>query len=256
VPPRLHYRRAGRGPTLVLQHGFLGGGEVWLPQIAYLARMFDVITPDLPGFAGSAHLPPADRIDDMAAAVVGLLDDLGIARFDLVGHSMGGMVAQQIAADVGSRIDGLVLYGTASSGAMPRRFETFEESARRFARDGLEATARRIAATWFVEGEQSAYFPLCLGSGNGTTLEAALAGLRAMPAWDGSARTGGFAMRTLVIGGDRDLSYSLDEMLALSRAIPNAELCVLPGCAHNAHLERPDLFNQVVAGFLQAIRRA
>jgi pimeloyl-ACP methyl ester carboxylesterase len=63
-------------------------------------------------------------------------------------------------------------------------------------------------------------------------------------------------MRTLVIGGDRDLSYSLDEMLALSRAIPNAELCVLPGCAHNAHLERPDLFNQVVAGFLQAIRRA
>jgi pimeloyl-ACP methyl ester carboxylesterase len=93
-----------------------------------------------------------------------------------------------------------------------------------------------------------------LASGKGTTIEAALAGLRAMPAWDLSAKIGTLTMPTLVIGGDRDRSYSLDEMSALSRAIPKAELCILPGCAHNAHLERPDLFNQVIATFLQTSR--
>lgn len=253
MPGTLHYRRFGQGPTLVLQHGYLGGGGIWLPQIVSFSRMFDVIAPDLQGFANSGPLPPVDRIEDMAAAVVRLLDSLGVEDFYLVGHSMGGMVVQQIAEDVGSRINRLVLYGTACSGAMPRRFESFDESARRLNLEGLEATMERIAATWFVEGQAAPYYPLCLESGRGTTLEAAKAALKAMRAWDLSAKIGSFAMPTLVIGGDRDRSYSLDEMAHLAGSIPDAQLCLLPGCAHNAHLEKPDLFNQVLAGFLQSI---
>jgi pimeloyl-ACP methyl ester carboxylesterase len=246
----LNYRRTGRGPTLVLQHGYLGGGGIWLPQIVHFSGMYDVIAPDLPGFAGSGHLPPVDRIEDMAGAVIELLDSLGVESFHLIGHSMGGMVVQQIAAEVGPRIDRLVLYGTACSGAMPRRFETFEESMRKLARDGLEATSERIAATWFRQGRAAPYFPMCLESGRGTTLEAALAGLTAMPAWDRSAEIADFPMPTLVIGGDHDRSYSLDEMGHLARTIPDAQLALLPGCAHNAHLEKPDLFNRIVGDFL------
>ena len=109
---------------------------------------------------------------------------------------------------------------------------------------------RGIGKTWFVEGEDAPNYWLCQNSGNGTTLEAALAGLRAMPAWDGSDRLGNLSMPVMVMGGDRDRSYSLDEMVHLYRSIPNARLGLLPHCAHNAHLEKPDLFNQILADFL------
>lgn len=246
----LNYYRRGQGPVLVLQHGFLGGGSLWMPQIAFFSRMFDVIAPDLPGYAGSAQIPPADSIAGMAAAVVDLLDALGVGDFCLVGHSMGGMVVQAMAASQGARIQKLVLYGTACSGEMPKRFEPFSETARTMAAEGVETTGARIGKTWFVEGERAPYYPLCQNSGAGTTLEAALAGLRAMPAWDGTAALANLAMPTLVMGGDRDRSYSLQEMAFLAATLPDAQLAILPGCAHNAHLEKPDLFNQMLADFL------
>lgn len=248
----LNYGRFGKGPVLVLQHGYIGGHTIWTPQIPFFSRMFDVIAVDLPGHAGSAHVPPCETIGCMAEAVLALLDDLSVDRFHLLGHSMGGMVVQEMAARAGDRIDKLVLYGTACSGAMPKRFEPFEETARTMEREGIEATGRRIGATWFRQGKDAPNYMLCQNSGNGTTLETALAGLRAMPAWDGTAALPGFTMPTLVMGGDGDRSYSLEEMNYLYRTIPDARLAIMPGCAHNAHLEKPDLFNQILADFLLA----
>lgn len=246
----LNYGRSGRGPTLVMQHGYIGGHTIWTPQIPFFSRFFDVIIPDLPGHAGSAHVPPCETIECMAEAVLELLDDLSVDRFHLLGHSMGGMVVQAMAAQAGERIEKLVLYGTACSGAMPKRFEPFSETAKTMERDGIEATGRRIGATWFRQGEKAPLYMMCQNSGIGTTLETALAGLRAMPAWDGTDALAGFDMPTLVMGGDGDRSYSLEEMTHLARSIPDARLAIMPGCAHNAHLEKPDMFNQILADFL------
>src|SRR4029079_4406330 len=89
----LHYRRHGNGTPLIMQHGFLGGSGYWVPQFPAFGKVFDIIAPDLPGFAGSAAELAQDSIEGMAAAVIGLVDALGIDRFHLLGHSMGGMVA-------------------------------------------------------------------------------------------------------------------------------------------------------------------
>src|SRR5215470_11167237 len=95
----LHYIRYGKGTPLIMQHGFLGGGGYWVPQFPAFGKGFDIVAPDLPGFAGSGAEPPQDSIEGMAGAVVALADALKIERFHLIGHSMGGMVAQQIALD-------------------------------------------------------------------------------------------------------------------------------------------------------------
>jgi 2-hydroxy-6-oxonona-2,4-dienedioate hydrolase len=249
----LNFRRAGRGRrVLVLQHGFVGGSGYWAPLMAHLEPYFDIIAPDLPGFAGSAHLPAPDSIGGLAAAVIELLHQLGIERFALLGHSMGGAVAQQLALDHPARIERLVLYGTAACGDLPGRFETFEESVRRVERDGIAATAERIAATWFVHGRAAALFPLCAEAGRGAALEAAIACLWAIPRFDVRARLGEIDIPTLVIGGDRDRSVALAPLIELQDGIRGAQLCVLPGCAHCVHLERPDLFNRVVGDFLLA----
>ena len=95
----LHCRRFGEGRALVLLHGFLGGSGYWAPQISHFARMFEVIAPDLPGFAGSHAQPTPDTISGFAPVLLDFLDRISIGRFALVGHSLGGMVAQQIALD-------------------------------------------------------------------------------------------------------------------------------------------------------------
>ena len=248
----LHYRRYGKGTPLIMQHGFLGGSGYWVPQFPAFGKCFDVVAPDLPGFAGSAEEPIQDSIEGMAGAVVALADALDVEHFYLLGHSMGGMVAQQIALDHPQRVQKLVLYGTASLGDLPKRFETLAASRARLHQEGIEAVSRRIVPTWFVEGEASPYFGLCFEAGKGVKAVAADKALAALGTWNVGARLSELKMPTLVICGDRDRSISLDQAVALSAGIKGSQLCIAPGCAHNVHLESPEFFALTVRDFLLA----
>ena len=246
----LNYRRHGSGPPLILQHGFLGGGGYWEPQFAAFARRFDVIAPDLPGFAGSAGIPAPDSVEGFAAALVGLLDHLQIRQTMLLGHSMGSMISLQIALDYPGRVERLVLYGSSASGKLPKRFEPLEASIARIESQGVEATADHIVPTWFVDGKAAPFASMCREAGRGTTTEAAVRALRSLDNWDVGGRLGEIKIPVLVICGDRDRSTSPDQSYRLWEAIEDCQLCVVPGCAHNVHLERPDLFSTIVLDFL------
>ncbi|WP_018700192.1 alpha/beta fold hydrolase [Amorphus coralli] len=247
---RLGGLRAGAGPPLVLVHGYLGGAAMWEREVARFAGAFDVIAPDLPGYGGSADRPAPDRIGGYAAAVLAHLDTLGLDRFHLLGHSMGGMIAQEMAATAPGRVDRLVLYGTGPRGVLPDRFEPIQTSRQRLKADGVAATARRIAATWFRDGEKAPAFALCERLGQAISLETARAGLDAMEAWDGREALGRIGAPTLVLWGDRDRSYGWPQPEALWRGIGGASLAVVPGCAHNVHQEKPEIFATLLADFL------
>jgi pimeloyl-ACP methyl ester carboxylesterase len=248
----LHYARTGQGPVLVLQHGFLGGGGYWRAQMDAFRSRFDVIAPDLAGFAGSANEPVRTSIEGHAAALVELLDALDVERFHLLGHSMGGMVALQAALDHPRRVASLILYGTASTGTLPERFETFEASIGRVEKEGVEACARRIASTWLIDGDASDKLALCLEATRGTRQAAAVAALSSFGRWDVTQRLNELRMPTLVISGDRDRSVDARHSIALWRAIGGSELCIAPRCAHGVHLDDGALFDHVVGRFLQA----
>lgn len=246
----LNFRRYGAGPTLVLQHGFVGGGGYFAPQAAALSRFFDVICPDLPGFAGSASVSAEMTTTGLSRALIELLDELGVERFSLLGHSMGGGVALQTALDHPRRVHKLVLYGTASTGRMPKRFETVKETLDRIRLDGIQATAERIAATWFVEGARAPMYDFCVSAAGEPNQAAAMKAIENFQKWDVSERLGELKMPVLVICGDRDRSYSLEDTLAMMRRIARSELCVLPNCAHAAHLEAPEIFTELLTTFL------
>ena len=133
---------------------------------------------------------------------------------------------------------------------MPDRFETINQSRARIRAGGVSVAARRIAATWFVQGEAAAGYPLCVKLGETVSEQTALAGLTAMETWDGRAALPDIAQKTLVFWGDRERSYLWPQPEALWNGIADSSLCVLPGCAHAMHLEEPDLFNQIVVRFL------
>jgi pimeloyl-ACP methyl ester carboxylesterase len=96
----LAYTRTGAGAPLVLLHGIGSSRHAWEPVIPALARHFDVLAVDLPGFGDSGPLPPEveSRPAALAAAVAGLLDELSVSAPHVAGNSLGGWVALELAA--------------------------------------------------------------------------------------------------------------------------------------------------------------
>ena len=244
------FRRAGVGPVLVFVHGYLGGSAQWLSQIETFSPRFDVIAPDLAGFGDAAGSPSPDRIEEHARQMIALLDGLGVDRFRLVGHSMGGMVVQAMARAASPRIERLVLYGTGPRGILPDRFEPIAVSRQRLKAEGVAATARRISATWFLDGSDAPGHPSAAALGESVSLQAANAGLTAMEAFDGRGGLADIECPTLVLWGDHDRSYGWSQPEALWRGIAGSRLAVVPGCAHMVHLEKPQLFDAILADFL------
>jgi pimeloyl-ACP methyl ester carboxylesterase len=249
---RLSLLREGSGPALVLVHGYFGSGGHWRGQVEAFRDRFDVIAPNLAGFGDSAHLQAPDSIAGHARLVWELLDSLDIDEIRLLGHSMGGMVVQEMTAQQPGRVARLVLYGTGPVGVLPGRFETIETSRQRLAAEGVTATMRRIAATWFVDEAAAPGYAVCEAEGMKATTQAAAASLTSWEGWDGTAALARIRAPTLILWGEHDRSYNRSQPEALLRGIPDARLEVLPGCAHAAHLEQPDLFNRLLGDFLLA----
>ena len=233
---------------LVLVHGFMGGSDQWELQ-APLAAGRDLIAVDLPGFGKNAHMGPVAAIPEFAEWV---LAEVGAEQFDLLGHSMGGMIVQEMVRLAPGRVRKLVLYGTGAVGTIPGRFEPIETSIQRARTDGPKSTARRIAATWFLKKEKAPEFSACAQIAEASTLPAIVSGLQAMQDWSGLDNLAKITSPTLVLWGDNDRTYSWPQIETLWRNIPGCQLAVLPACAHAVHMERPSLFNQLIDGFLVA----
>ena len=246
----LSHIRAGSGFPLVLVHGYLGGAGQWQAEVERFASGHDVIALDLPGFGAAADRDGCDRIAGFADAIIALLDGLGLRQFDLLGHSMGGMIVQDLALRNPGRIRKLVLYGTGPLGLMPDRFARRAVPRTRRRQDGVPATSRRIGATWFVNGEACSAFPTVRHIGEQASLGAALAALDAMEHWDGRDSMAALTMPTRIIWGDHDRSYRWPQVQSLWQGLPNADLAVIPGASHAAHLEKPQIFHPVLADFL------
>ena len=116
----LSYKRVGKGRPLVLVHGYLGGQNMWRFQ-EDLKEDFDLIMPSLAGYGESADLTAPSTIRENAQLVFELLDHLQIETFYLLGHSMGGMIVQEMAAMKPERVEKLICFGTGSIGALPNR---------------------------------------------------------------------------------------------------------------------------------------
>ena len=242
----------GRGMPLVLVHGFLGSSDMWKPQIEYFKKDHRVIFLDLPGFGKSNKMKSCDTIKCLAKIVLDSLKLKKIKKFNLLGHSMGGMIVQEIVKLVGDeQVLKLICYGTGPRGNIPGRFETIDQSREKLKINGLKDTAHRIAKTWFIKEEKAKYFYLCEEAGKQTSIEATDNGLVAMKNWDGVKNLQNIKNETLIVWGDQDKAYNFNQVETLNDNIPNSNLKIIKGCSHNVHLEKPDEFNTIVSEFLK-----
>ena len=247
---KIYINDTGQGFPLVLVHGYLGSSEMWCLQRDYLSKFFRVISPALPGFGESHEAQSLDSINDMAKFVINIIDEKKIDKFNLLGHSMGGMIVQEIARLAGDRINKLICFATGSIGEIPGRFEPINETRKRLKEDGAKISFSRVPKKWFVKGDQDKNYFLCSNAVQHVSSKTADNALKAMKGWSGIDNLKNIKNETLIVWGDKDTSYNFDQVDTINKNINNSRLEIFKGCAHNVHLEQPEKFNELIKFFL------
>ena len=186
----------------------------------------------------------------MAKEIINVLDQKKIDKFNLIGHSMGGMIVQEITKLIGNRVNKLICFATGSIGDIPGRFESMDETREKLKKEGTQLSFSRVPPKWFVKGDKDKNYFLCENAVKNVSLETADNALLAMKNWRGKENLKNIKNDTLIIWGDKDTSYNFDQVDTLNKNIKNSRLEIFKDCAHNVHLEQPDQFNNLVKEFI------
>jgi pimeloyl-ACP methyl ester carboxylesterase len=244
------YRRAGRGPPVVLAHGAAGDSRSWQPQIEGLADEFTVIAWDEPGAGASSDLPARFGFADYARCLGALVDSLGVGPVHLGGLSWGGMVALELQRLRPELVVTLILADTYAGwkGSLP-------EEERRARVEGLRRMLAAPAGSFdptfpglFAAGPPPQFAAL-LDEMAADVRRQSMAVLLGMADLDLRDRLPGVSVPALLIWGEEDARSPLRVAREFEAAIPGGELVLIPGAGHMSNLERPEAFNDAVRGF-------
>jgi 3-oxoadipate enol-lactonase len=256
---RIHYERSGSGFPLLLIHAGIADGRMWEPQVKAWANQFDMIRPDLRGF-GDSELPPAPYSE--RADVVALLDHLGVDRAHVVGCSMGGTLAIDLAVEHPERVERLVLVAAGVSGSDLGKSDAalFVDIEAADKAGDLDAVNRAEVRLWVdgprrAEGSAAAAVRDLVLDMNGRSLLTDWASAEHQ-ALDPPAigRLGDITAPTLVVVGDEDLPHASANAGVITSKVPGARRATISGAAHLPSLERPAEFNRLVLAFLTESR--
>lgn len=251
---RLHYESAGRGEPLLLIHGLGSSTRDWESQVAAFSRDFRVITFDLRGHGRSDKPRGPYSIGLLAEDTLALLQALDISAH-LVGLSLGGMVAFQVAVDAPERVRSLTIVNSGPRGPEP----TFKQRLPLYIRLfiirllGMRRMGEALARRLFPKPEQAGLRRTFGERFAANDREAYIAALKAIfGGWSVAGRLGDIQCPTLALASDQDYT-SVDLKRAYVAALPRAELVVVPDARHALPLEKPQEFNQALAAFLRQV---
>ncbi|HWP66898.1 MAG TPA: alpha/beta fold hydrolase [Candidatus Limnocylindria bacterium] len=264
----LYYEEHGAGEPLLLVMGFATDSTAWLYQVPEFAKHYRTIVFDNRGVGRSAKPAGPYTIHEMADDAIGLLDHLDVRRAHVLGLSMGGMIAQELALRHPARVNRLVLAAT-----FPEPDADIERT-REFTLGRMGGT---VTADGAVQIDIKALDPLLLfqhllplvfsqdflatqlpklmqlfggALQYGVSMEAIVGQLEALMGHKATDRLHRIAAPTLVLTGDADRLISPANSRILAEHIPGAKLVTIPGGSHGFNIEQPEVFNRTVLEFL------
>ncbi len=232
---RIYYEDRGHGPVLLLLHGGAGNGDQFAQQIPAFAPHYRLIIPDARAQGRTSDGPGPLSYHVMADDVLALLDHLGVRTARVMGWSNGGIVGLDLAAHHPQRVTHLVTFGANTTA------------------DGVNAADRAWADTAtaadFGEGTRKAYVERAPDPSH---YEEAMTKILTM--WKSDALLPPAILhriraKALICAGDHDL-VRREHTEGIAKAIPGAELWIVPDASHSAMIEKPDLVNRRVLAFL------
>jgi pimeloyl-ACP methyl ester carboxylesterase len=249
----ISFREAGSGEALLFLHGMNGSSKSWAYQFGAFAEKYRVIAWDAPGYGRSD--PVAAEADAYAAQVDRLLTHLGIDQVVIVGHSMGGVIAERFCARYAYRAKRLVLSGTHWGNAAPadaplaRKYtKRLEELEALPAREYGEARAKKM----LPESCPPEAFKLVAEIAAEARREGLLNGGRMVEKTDNRPFLSSLNLPVLILTGEHDTVVLPERSEAMLAYLPNARAVSLPGVGHAAYLEAPEVFNETVRQFIEA----
>ena len=259
---KVHYIDEGSGPAVILIHGFAGSTFSWRFVIPDLAKAHRVIAIDLPGFGFSDRGPDVDYSHaGQAERVVALLDLLGIQRATLVGHSMGGAIAQRIASRHPDRVERLILVAAVNAAQPPDAARRGRAAGPMFALVGVAQRSPRAmyavgrrALRRMVHDKEFATEEVMRGYIDPLLIPGTVAAIRKMTEatrQEPPADLAAIGAPTLVLSGASDRAVPPEKALELAEAISGARYLVIPEAGHLLAEERPAAFLEEVLAFLR-----
>ncbi len=250
----MHFERVGEGAALLVLHGLFGSLVNWRSVARDLASRLTVFSVDLRNHGRSPHAP-GNSYEEMAADLLRFLDDRGLAKAHVLGHSMGGKVAMQLALTEGARVDRLIV---ADIG--PRAYPAIGDPV--FAALGAMKPAT-LGSRRQAETELSRLLPdpglrafllmgLAPADGAGFRWRFHVDALAASRSEIGRAieGPGGFPGPTLFLRGERSEYVTEEDRPAISRLFPAARIVTVPAAGHWLHVERREAFCAEILTFL------
>jgi pimeloyl-ACP methyl ester carboxylesterase len=260
---RMHYEVSGQGDPVLLINGLSAPAVNWTLQAKALAPHFTVVVFDNRG-VGETDRPaePVYTTGQMADDAAGILRELKIARAHVVGASMGGTIAMELALRYPAMVRSLSLACTWAE-ADARFLHTIESWISLAYRVPIEERYRNVLYPWlfspsFIAKKENIeqVFQRSMAYPHQTKPEAIERQGRGIVQWNGTrvARLGSIKAPTLVMVGKDDILTPPEFSRALARKIPRAKLVTLPVGGHGFFIEQADAFNRALIRFLRGVR--
>jgi pimeloyl-ACP methyl ester carboxylesterase len=231
-------------------HGWACNRRFWRRQFALLEGSNRVLALDFRGHGESSVPDSGFTLDRLAEDVHVLLHGLQLAPAVVIGHSMGGMVAQQLAITHPGDVRGLILVATAA--ADPEQHFISAQIANASRRAGFRAAFLESFPRWFLPASNSEIVSWVRSEMLATPERVALGLVKDYRHLDLRSRLPAINAPCLVIGASGDVSTPVTGSEVIARLIPGSELKIIEGAGHFVQLERPDEIDDAIRGFLRA----
>ncbi|WP_137895611.1 alpha/beta fold hydrolase [Ramlibacter sp. 2FC] len=246
MTPLPNFTMLGAGPIILMLHGALGGSRAFAPQVeSYASLGYRAVAWDMPGYGHSVPIEPYS-FKGLAQSCIALAESLLQSRGDpsliLLGHDIGGMVAQEVVARRPELVNRLILCGTLA--AAPAG-EAAPEASQDMAQLAQTLMPQRIGPGALPEGVQLASY--CMAGVHAATYRKAL---EAMAGFDRRANLPLIHVPTLLVAGEYDRQTPAPAMREMAAAIPGGRCMTLRGIGHFQNLEAPEAFDGAVLDFL------
>ena len=255
----IYYETIGQGHPLVMIRGVGSNADHWYEQVPILSKKYQLLVFDNRGIARTSDPGGSFSTKDMAADTVALMEAVGIKKAHVLGYSMGGMIAQELALAYPAKISGLILVATDCGislriEARPEYSRLFTEMIRLGTNEAKTAAADCLFAKQTFESRPDIiqrYAEVSLRfSASRKTLERQW---EAITRHDACSRLQNITAPTLVITGSEDVLIPPENARTLAERIPNAQLRLIDGGGHLFVVEQPQQFNEAAFGFLDGL---
>lgn len=238
-PVKLHYVEFGKGFPLVLVHGFPLNHTIWDPMVPLLQERARVILPDLRGHGRSPAPDGVYSMSALAADLAALLDELGVERAVLAGHSMGGYASLAFAQTYPQRLAGLALVASLPAADSPERREGRFATIAEVTRDGVNGLAEKMATQLTQQVNLVEPLRHLIQSATVAGVIGSLKGMAERP--DLSEFLAGLKLPVVLVAGDQDTIVPFERAQALASTLCQGRLVKAPGAGHLPMMETPDI---------------